>query len=130
MGIKLFKILLPAVVFTPYVQNKSLTAIGMPGSFKSKFGLSSNFFALSIADEKSSVIYVFNSFAFSDRSMKALVISVEVKFLSCLKISFNQRYFFSAKFRDRIFHSLPEPDNRNCLIFILQSESAKKNTKP
>ena len=56
VGIKLFNILLPAVVFTPFVQNKSLTAIGIPGNFKSKFGFSSNFFALSIADEKFFVI--------------------------------------------------------------------------
>ena len=62
MGIKLLRILLPAVVFTPLVQNKSLTAIGIPGNFKSKFGFSSNFFALFMAEEKSSVIYVFNSF--------------------------------------------------------------------
>jgi len=53
---KLFKILLPAVVFIPLVQNKSLIANGIPGNFKSKFGFSSNFFAFSIADAKSSVI--------------------------------------------------------------------------
>ena len=55
-GIKLFRILLPAVVFTPFVQNKSLTAIGIPGSFKSKFGFWSKALALSSALEKSSVI--------------------------------------------------------------------------
>ena len=44
MGTKLFNILLPAVVLTPFVQNKSLTAIGIPGSLESKLGLESNFF--------------------------------------------------------------------------------------
>ena len=38
VGTKLFKILLPAVVLTFFVQNKSLTAIGIPGNFKSKLG--------------------------------------------------------------------------------------------
>ena len=56
VGIKLFNILLPAVVLTPLVQNKSLTAIGMPGNLQSKFGLLSNFLALRIAESKSSVI--------------------------------------------------------------------------
>ena len=56
VGIKLFKILLAAVVLIPFVQNKSFTAIGIPGNFKSKFGLSSNFLALTRALEKSSVI--------------------------------------------------------------------------
>ena len=55
VGIKLFKILLPAVVLIFLVQNKSLTAIGIPGNFRSKLGFSSNLLALSIAAEKSSV---------------------------------------------------------------------------
>ena len=55
VGTKLFNILLPAVVLTPFVQNKSLTAMGIPGSFKSKLGLESNFFDWSIAFSKLSV---------------------------------------------------------------------------
>ena len=47
--------LLPAVVLTPLVQNKSFTAIGIPGSFKSILGFSSNIFAASKALEKLSV---------------------------------------------------------------------------
>jgi len=38
VGTKLFKILLPAVVLTSFVQNKSFTAIGIPGNFESKLG--------------------------------------------------------------------------------------------
>ena len=53
---KLFNILLPAVVLTPSVQNKSLTAIGIPGNLHLKFGLLSNFLAFFIAESKSSVI--------------------------------------------------------------------------
>ena len=56
VGVKLCNILLPAVVLTFLVQNKSLTAIGMPGSFKSKFGFSSNCFAFVNAFSKSVVI--------------------------------------------------------------------------
>ena len=41
----MFKILLPAVVLTPLVQNKSFTAIGIPGSLKFILGFSSNIFA-------------------------------------------------------------------------------------
>ena len=55
MGTKLLKILLPAVVFNPLVQNKSLTAMGIPGSFKSKLGLESNLFDWSIVFSKLSV---------------------------------------------------------------------------
>ena len=46
VGTKLFKILLPAVVLKSLVQNKSFTAIGIPGNFRSRLGFSSNFFAL------------------------------------------------------------------------------------
>ena len=42
VGIKFSSILLPAVVFTFFVQNKSLTAIGMPGNFLLKSGFESN----------------------------------------------------------------------------------------
>ena len=81
VGIKLFKILLPAVVLVPSVQNKSFTAIGIPGSFNSKFGFSSNFFALSNACEKLSVTYALSFFDFSDLSTNAFVISKEDNFL-------------------------------------------------
>ena len=63
------------------MQKRSFTAIGIPGNFKSKLGFRSNFFALSKADAKSSVIYAFNSLDFSDLSMNALVTSIEDSFL-------------------------------------------------
>ena len=66
------------------VQNKSLTAIGIPGNFRSKLGFSSNLLALSIAAEKSSVTYAFNSLDFSDLSTNAFVTSVEESFLSLI----------------------------------------------
>ena len=81
VGKKLFKILLPAVVLTPFVQNKSLTAIGIPGNFKSRFGFWSNFLALSSESEKFSEIYAFSFFDFLDRSTKAFVTSSEDSFL-------------------------------------------------
>ena len=56
VGTKLFKILLPAVVLTPSVQNKSLTAIGIPGNLHLKLGLLSKILAFLIAESKSSVI--------------------------------------------------------------------------
>lgn len=64
------------------VQNKSFTAIGMPGNFRSKFGLSSNFLAFWSAFEKSSVIYALSFFDFSDLSTKDLVTSYEESFFS------------------------------------------------
>jgi len=66
------------------VQNKSLTAIGIPGSFKLKLGFSSNFLALLNADLKSSVIYEFSNLDFSDLSTKAFVISNDEIFLSLI----------------------------------------------
>ena len=47
---------IPAVVLISLVQKRSLTAIGIPGSFKFRLGFSSNFFDLSIALAKSSVM--------------------------------------------------------------------------
>ena len=55
-GIKLSNILLPAVVFTFFVQNKSLTANGIPGRRPLKFFLLSNAFAFFIASSKQVVI--------------------------------------------------------------------------
>ena len=72
------------MVFTPFVQNKSLTAIGMPGNFKLKFGLSSNFLDCSNAAEKLSVINAFNNFDFSDLSINAFVTSCEENFFSLI----------------------------------------------
>ncbi len=53
VGIKFDRILLEAVVFTPLVQNKSLTAIGAPTNALSSFLLVSIFLALLTAFSKS-----------------------------------------------------------------------------
>ena len=52
--------MLPAVVLTPLVQNKSLTAIGTPGKRVSKFGLLSKFLAFSNAWSEHFVIKEFD----------------------------------------------------------------------
>ena len=49
---KLSSILLLAVVLIFFVQNKSLTAIGIPGNFKSKFGFQSRGFPTIVKLEK------------------------------------------------------------------------------
>ena len=74
--------MLPAVVLTSFVQNKSLTAIGMPGSFKLKLGLLSNSFEIFRQFSKFSVTYALSSFDFSDLSIKDLVISCDDIFFS------------------------------------------------
>ena len=45
------------MVLTPSVQNKSLTAIGIPGNLQLKFGLLSNFLALFIAMNQNLQLY-------------------------------------------------------------------------
>ena len=82
VGIKLLRILLPAVVRTSVVQKRSLTAIGMPGSFKSKFGLLSNSFESLRQFSKFSVTYTFSFFDFSALSTKDLAASFDDIFFS------------------------------------------------
>ena len=84
VGTKLFKILLPAVVLTSFVQKRSFTAIGMPGSFKSKFGLSSNSFESLRQFSKFSVTYTFIFFDFSALSTKDFAASFEDIFFSLI----------------------------------------------
>ena len=72
--------MLPAVVFVFSVQNKSLTAKGIPGSNWSKFGLLSNCFALSKAWSNVVVTNAFNFFALSIFFTYALVNSVDETF--------------------------------------------------
>jgi hypothetical protein len=59
---KFSNILLPAVVLTPWVQNKSLTAIGTPGNKLSRLGFLSKFLAFSKAWSEQYVINEFNFF--------------------------------------------------------------------
>ena len=80
-GIKLFKILLPAVVFTFSVQNKSFTAKGIPLRSCSLFGLLSNFFAFSKAWSNVVVTKALSFFAFSMFFIYACVSSDEDIFL-------------------------------------------------
>ena len=74
--------MLPAVVLTSFVQNRSFTAIGIPGSFKSKFGLLSNSFESLRQFSKFSVTYAFSFFDFSDLSTKDFAASFDDIFLS------------------------------------------------
>ena len=62
---KFDKILLDAVVLIPFVQNKSLTAIGAPTKALSNFLLASIFLALLTAFSKSLVLKQFNLSDFS-----------------------------------------------------------------
>ena len=62
VGMKLFSILRLAVVFTFFVQNKSFTAMGTPGSFLLKSGFESNSVAFFKAVSKVSSLYVFKFF--------------------------------------------------------------------
>ena len=88
VGTKLFKILLPAVVLKSFVQNKSLTAIGIPGNFFSKLGLLSNASAFFNAWSKSSVIKEFSFFDFLHLSIYAFVVSLdETSFFLILSIN-------------------------------------------
>ena len=65
VGIKFSRILLPAVVFTFFVQNKSLTAKGTPESKPSKSFFLSKVFAFFIHSSKHVVIKLFNFLLFS-----------------------------------------------------------------
>ena len=59
----------------PLVQNKSLTAKGIPDNFLLKSGLASKFLAFLRAFSKLSVIYVFSFFDLSDLSINVFVAS-------------------------------------------------------
>ena len=65
VGIKFSKILLPAVVLTFFVQNKSFTANGTPESRPSKFFLESKSFAYFTLFSKQVVIKQFKFLLFS-----------------------------------------------------------------
>ena len=107
---KLFKILLPAVVLTFFVQNRSLTAIGIPGNFKSKLGFSLkfllftssflNFNVVSATEVKGWTLSVFNSLSFSINS----------------KIEFKSPASFSA-----FFSSTEILDNFDMCFIVLRS---------
>ena len=73
--------MLLAVVFTFFVQNKSFTAIGTPGSFLLKSGLESNSVAFFKAVSKVSSLYVFKLLDFLDLSTYADVTSFDEIFL-------------------------------------------------
>ena len=69
--------MLLAVVLTSFVQNKSLTAIGIPGSFLLKSGFESNSLAFFIATSKVSSLYEFKFLDFFDLSTYVVVASLD-----------------------------------------------------
>ena len=70
--------MLPAVVLTPSVQNKSLTAIGIPGKRVSNLGFLSKFLAFSKACSLQFVIKEFNFLSFLIFSINEIVTSSDL----------------------------------------------------
>ena len=77
VGTKFSKILLLAVVLTFFVQKRSFTANGTPGSFFWRSGFASNFFEFFKASSKVSSTYVLSFFDDFDLSTYADVMSFD-----------------------------------------------------
>ena len=86
--------MLPAVVFTPLVQNKSLTAIGIPGKRVSNLGFLSKFFAFFTACSLQLVINEFNFLSFSIFFINKFVTSSDLISFFLIKLTISVKLFF------------------------------------